>query len=162
VLTAAVVLAALAVALPLGALAVASRAAGQATEEAARDPRAAVADLQHAARLDPLTADPLVTEAVIARRLGDRGLAQRSLLRALEREPDNWFARFELALLDATSGRRPAALRHLGRAQELNPRQPVIGETIRRVRRGATIDPDEIESELDRERNARLHPIGAA
>jgi O-antigen ligase len=157
---AAVVTLALAVAVVFVALAAASRAADQATDEAATDPRAAVAKLDQAARLNPLAADPLVIEGVIARRLGDRMLARRSLQSALGRVPDNWFAQFEAALLDATSHRRDAALAHLARAHELNPRQPVIGETVRAVRRGAPLDPDAAEAELNRQRNARLDPIG--
>jgi O-antigen ligase len=160
-ITAAVVAAALAIAVVFVALAAASRAANQATDEAAADPRAAVAKLDQAARLNPLTAEPLVIEAVIARRLGDRPLARRSLQRALERVPDNWFAQFESALLDATSNRRLDALGHLALARELNPRQPVVAETVLALRRGATIDPDAAEAELNRQRNARLDPIGS-
>ncbi|MDX6718158.1 MAG: hypothetical protein QOJ63_412 [Solirubrobacteraceae bacterium] len=155
-----VVTIAIAVAVVFVALAAASRAANQAIDEAATDPRAAVAKLDQAARLNPLAADPLVIEGVIARRLGDRALARRSLMRALERVPDNWFAQFEAGLLDATSHRRDDALSHLARARELNPRQPVIGETIRALRRGVAIDPDAAEAELNRQRNARLDPIG--
>lgn len=159
-ITAAVVTAALAVAVAFVALAGASRAANQASGEAASDPRSAVAKLDQAARLNPLAAEPLVIEAVIARRLGDRPLARRSLQRALERVPDNWFAQFEAALLDATSKRRADALRRLARARELNPRQPVIGATARALRRDATVDPDAAEAELNRQRTARLDPIG--
>lgn len=161
-LASAVITPALAVAVVFVVLAAASRAASRANGEAATNPSAAIADFEQAVRLDPLTAEPLVTEAIIARRIGDRALARRSLRRALGREPDNWFAHFETALLDATSDRPAAALRRLARAQELNPRQPVIGETARAVRRSATIDPDAIESELNRQRNTRLHPIGGA
>jgi tetratricopeptide (TPR) repeat protein len=157
---AAVVAVALAVAVVFVALAAASRAADQATDEAATDPRAAIAKLDQAARLNPLTAEPLVIEAVIARRLGERPLARRSLLRALQRVPDSWFAQFEAGLLAATSNRRDEALARLARAHELNPRQPVIGDIVSAVRSGAAIDPDAAESELNRQRNARLDPIG--
>jgi tetratricopeptide (TPR) repeat protein len=137
-----VVTGALAVAVALVALAAAARAARQATDRTATAPRAAIDGFEQAARLNPLTADPLVREAVIARRLGDRVLARRSLQRALERESDNWRAQFELAVLDATSGSRERALRRLARARRLNPRQRVIVRTARAVRRGAAIDPD--------------------
>ncbi|MEY2513102.1 MAG: hypothetical protein QOJ89_460 [bacterium] len=157
---AAVVTLALAVAVVFVALAAASRAADQASDEAATDPRAALARFDQAARLNPLTADPLVIEGVIARRLGDRALAQRSLDRALRRVPDDWFAQFERALLDATSHRRDEALARLAHARELNPRQPVIGETVRAVLSGAAIDPDAAEAELNRQHDARLDPIG--
>jgi tetratricopeptide (TPR) repeat protein len=137
-----VVTSALALAVVFVALAAAARSARQATDRAATEPRAAIGGFEQAARLNPLTADPLVREAVIAGRLGDRVLARRSLRRALEREPDNWRAQFELALLDATSGSPERALRRLARARKLNPRQPVIGRTARAVRRGAPIDLD--------------------
>jgi O-antigen ligase len=153
-----VVTGALAVAVGFAALAAAARSARQATDRAATEPRAAIGGFDQAARLNPLAADPLVREAVIAGRLGDRVLARRSLRRALEREPDNWLAQFELALLDATSGARERALRRLARARELNPRQPVIGRTARAVRRGAAIDLGAGEAELDGRRNT---PLGA-
>lgn len=142
------------------ALGAASRAASRANDTAATAPRAAIADYQRASRLDPLSAAPLVTEAILARRLGDRALARRSLRSALGREPDDWFAHFEVALLDATSGRRQAALARLARAHELNPRQPVVRATARAVRRGARVDPDAVESQLNRQRDVRLSPLG--
>ena len=160
-LVAAVVPVALAVAVLFVVLAGASRAERRATAEAASDPRAAIADFELAARLNPLTAEPLVTGAILARRLGETARARRMLRRALAREPDYWFGQLEFALLDATTlGRREAALRRLQRAGELNPRQPVIETTIRAVRRGAIIDPDIVESELIRQRDARLAPVG--
>jgi len=158
--TAVAVTAALAVAVVFVALGAASRAANRATGQAASAPRAAIADYQRASRLDPLSAEPLVTAAIIARRLGDRALARRSLRAALRREPDAWFTQLEVGLLDATSGRPQAGLARLARAQELNPRQPVIGAAARAVRRGARVDPDAVESQLNRQRNARLAPVG--
>jgi len=159
-LSAVVVTAALAVAVIFITLAEASRATRQATNKMATEPRAAVAEFERAARLNPLTAQPLVAAAVVARRLGDRALARDLLRRALERAPDNWFGHFEVALLDATSDRPEAALRRLARARELNPRQPIIGETVRAVHLGTAIDPDAVESRLDRQRDARLDAVG--
>jgi tetratricopeptide (TPR) repeat protein len=161
-LVAGVVAVALPVALLFVVLAAASRAERRATAEAPRDPRAAVADYELAARLNPLVAEPLVTGAVLARRLGDPARAGRLLRRALAREPGNWFGQLEVALLDATAGRRADALAHLDRARELNPRQPVIARTADAIRRGTPIDPDAVESELSRQREARLVPVGGA
>jgi hypothetical protein len=159
-LQAGAIVAALALGVVFGGLAVAARAGQRATREAASAPRAAIADAAAAARLNPLTAGPLVTEAIVARRLGDRVLARRALGDALAREPDNWFAQLELALLDATSRRPRSALAHLARAHALNPRQQVVGATARAVRRGERVDADAVELELNRQRDARLGPVG--
>jgi hypothetical protein len=56
--------------------------------------------------------------------------------RALDRDPDNWYATLELAALDAIEGETLSALERLQRVSELNPREPVTGQ----VRQGLLSD----------------------
>jgi hypothetical protein len=127
--------AALAVATVLGVAALVSASlpalAERETESALRaggDPKASEADLRDAsasaelaARLNPLAAEPLYAAASIDERRASYPAARRTLLRALEREPDDvdgWYrlARIEATLRDAGGLRRAAE-----RALELDP-----------------------------------------
>jgi tetratricopeptide (TPR) repeat protein len=82
-------------------------------------PDAALADARRAARLDPLSADPVLTQGTIALQLGRWKTAQKAFERALDRE-DSWYAWLELALLDARSGHRAAAREKLRRVRALD------------------------------------------
>ena len=147
-------LAALALAVSFATLGLAARHVGDALEEAPRAPARAAARLERAARLDPLTAGPLLTRGVLARRAGDREDAARAFSRALAREPRNWFGQFELGMLHADAGRRDAALRALARAELLNPRQRLIDEVRARVQRGDPAQTDEVERALSEQLRA--------
>ena len=69
------------------------------------DPAAAFHRLDLARRLNPLTDHADVVAGVIASGLLDRREERAAFARALERNPHNWYARFELALVDARRGR---------------------------------------------------------
>jgi len=129
-------------------------------EALSSDPVAAYATLGRAADLNPLSADSLLARGLIARELDRIALARTALTEAVSREPDNWFASFELGLLDAEGGRRSSALRHLSTAQRLNPRQPVIAGVRREVRRGRRIDAVEAERQLYDEIEISVAPTG--
>ena len=60
---------------------------------------------------------------------------RRSFERALERNPHNWYAQFELGILAASQGHRPEALRRLAAAGAINPREFAIREAAEKVRR---------------------------
>lgn len=123
---------------------------------AAGNPGDAYASFGRAAELNPLTADPLVAQAIVARRLSRPDLAELALRSALRREPSSWFAHFELALLRAEGDERRRALRSLARAQALNPRQPLLEVTRRRLERGERVEAAAIERELYGQLETRL------
>ena len=103
------------------------------------DPNAAFHRLDVARRLDPLTDRADLVAGVIAARLHDRTRERVAFVHALERNPDNWYARLELAVLDAQSRRKAAALAQLRLVSTLNPREPVTAEVRERVVRGKAI-----------------------
>lgn len=112
------------------------------------DPDAAYARLDRARTLDPLTdrADHLLGS--IASRRRDWTTMRAAFERALERNPRSWYAYFELAVVEAVTGRRSEALRRLAAAERLNPSEPLIEELRRAIRRGREIDPDAIDREF--------------
>jgi len=100
-----------------------------------------------------------VARGILARRQGDRGLAEASFRDAIAREPRNWFANVELALTLAAAGQRDEALARLERAEHLNPRQRLIDDALKRLRRGESVMPAEFERALSDEMHDRLKSI---
>lgn len=99
----------------------------------AADPATAFRRLDLARQLNPLTDKADVVAGVIASRLGDRGKERAAFSRALERNPYNWYARFELALVDAREGKTASALAQLRVAGRLNPHEPVIPDVRKKI-----------------------------
>jgi hypothetical protein len=121
---------------------------------------AALSRLDRSARLDPLSADPLVGRAILLRNAGRADEARADLREAIDREPVNWFAQLETALLDAQARRWSSALAHAQRAQALNPRQTVLQEVVRSIKRRERIDPVEVESAFAGQVSARFNQFG--
>lgn len=108
-------------------------------------PAAAYEHLERARSFDPFSDQPDVLGAVIAAQRNDVGRQQRLLLRALERNPHNWYPYLELGLIDARQGRQAVALRRLEHARALNPREDTIRYAVEHVRSG---DPPS-QAEMD-------------
>jgi hypothetical protein len=68
--------------------------------------------------------------------------------RALDRNPHGWFARLELALVEAETGNRRVALEHIRRARDLNPLDPVLRRVERALVAGETPSRARVEQEL--------------
>ena len=147
-----IAVAALLCTLAFASLGVSSRAGRQA--EVAPDPGTAARALDRAATWNPFDGDVVRRRAVLARRLGDAAGARSGLEDALRRAPDDWVARTELGIAAATAGERDAAVRQIGRAVALNPREPVLRDVLRLVRAGRTVDPDLVARRIA-ERSAR-------
>lgn len=110
----------------------ASRYLQRAHGETASDSRAAMADFDRAAELNPLDAEPLLARAEVEAQLGESAAALGSLREAEEREPRNYLVHYlrarELAALD-----RAAALRALREAEDLNPTGEEVGALRQRL-----------------------------
>ena len=126
---------------------------------AASDPETAINRLGSAADVDPLDADPLVAQAIFARRSGDLARARAALADAIDREGKNWFAYFELALLEGEQRNWPVAERAVTRAEELNPRQTLVHEVRERIADRKRIDATRIETELGGQLSTRLRSL---
>lgn len=147
---------ALALAVSLALPGMAARLTQAAYDGHRRDPDTALARLDRAAELNVLSADPLVAKAVIAQRAGRREVAAGALRRALQREPDNWFAHLELGVLESGAGRPVTSLLHLVRAAGLNPRQRLIAAASRKVMSGRPVDGLDLERRLNAPLRAKL------
>jgi O-antigen ligase len=117
-------------------------------EQAARgwrvDSAASYTALERARKLNLLSDRPDVFAGTIAARRHEWARATDAFERALQRNPTNWYARLELGVLEAMSGRRAAALEELRTADELNPRDPLIDFAIKRVSARRPVSLDEI------------------
>ena len=109
------------------------------------DRAAAFDDLATARRLNPLSPAPDVIDGAIASRLGDLGRMRRAFRRALARDDRQWYAHFELALADASSGRKRQALRELAEAARLNPQEPMVRVVRRTIVAGQALDRSAID-----------------
>lgn len=147
-------LAASSLALP-GAAALLQR---DASKRARDDAHGALARLELAADLNPLSGEALTARGVIARRLGMTWIAREALERALEREPASWYVQLQLGLLELRSGRRAPARRRVQAALALNPRQPVLRALLRALPR-RHVDERAVERALYEQRRLRLRPV---
>jgi O-antigen ligase len=109
------------------------------------DPNRALARLDRARRLNPLSAQPDIVAGVIAGRRGDVAGMLLAYERALERNPANWFAQLELGLALAAAGQRGPAIASVRRARALNPREPVLRDVARALTAGRRVDRRRIE-----------------
>jgi tetratricopeptide (TPR) repeat protein len=113
------------------------------------DPPAAFEDLDRAQSLNSVSVVPLLSEGTLAIRIGHSQRARRAFERALDREP-NWYAHFELALLDASIRRYRSAERRLRRAAALNSRDPLIARIRKRLAEREPIDPARVNRSIRR------------
>jgi tetratricopeptide (TPR) repeat protein len=157
-----VAIATLAAALTLAVPGAAARYERSGFDHQRSDGARALRDLERAASLNPLSASPLIAYAVIARTRGGRRDAGAKLREAIDREAENWFAHFELALLEGESRAWPAAERAIAEARRLNPHQPLVEEVAIRIRRRGRIDAAAVEHELRGQLSARLTPFEGA
>ncbi len=104
------------------------------------DPALASRQLDRARSLDPLSDTPDLIAGTIAGRRHDYAGMRVAYTRALVRNPLDWYAHFELGLAEYKLGNRSDALVHLERARQLDPREPLIRDAIKRVRAGQSID----------------------
>lgn len=112
----------------------------RAAEVFATRPLESYTRLDRARTLDPLSDRASLLEGSIALRYGDLDRARRAFEDALDRVPDGQYATLQLGAIAAVEGDRPRALRLLGRAVELAPRDPVSRECLQIVRGGGVVD----------------------
>lgn len=99
------------------------------------DPARALARLDRAAQLDPLSSRPQLVAGVIALEMGRPREAQRRYARALARDDGDWFAFFGRGLAASASGHRAQARADYERARLLDPAEPLLREALARVDR---------------------------
>lgn len=111
------------------------------------DPQRAFAELDRAARANPLSSQALLSKGAIAVRLG-RSHTARGAFRAAIRVEEDWLPHFELALLDARSGRFASAGREIRRAGELSASDAFVAKAAAQIASRNRIDPIAVNREL--------------
>jgi tetratricopeptide (TPR) repeat protein len=109
------------------------------------DPAAAFAQLDRARALNPLSDEPDLVAGAIASRLGDWARMRQAFAGALRRNPENWYAHLELAIVASLQHRRAAAFAHLARARDLNPGEPTLRILRRRLLAGKLLSPRTVD-----------------
>lgn len=133
-------------------------AARRASHTWARRPAGAFSDLARARALDPLSAGPDLVTGAIASRLNDLPRMRSSFLRALDRDPRNWYAQLELGLAEAGLGHRAEALAALDQAGLLNPREEVVKTVRNAVAAGRSVDRAEVDQRFVERLRGRVGP----
>jgi tetratricopeptide (TPR) repeat protein len=113
-----------------------------------RAPRAAYSRLQDAAGLNPLSDEADLVAGSIALRFGDLSLADRRFAQALARSPDDAYATLERGAIASSSGHQDAALRLLGRAAQLQPRDQLTRRALALARSGGRISVAELNRSI--------------
>ncbi|HWM56178.1 MAG TPA: O-antigen ligase family protein [Solirubrobacterales bacterium] len=136
----------------------AERELRSARELAGEDSAAALAKLDRAAELNPLSPLPDKTAAVIERQLGDLPGAERRFRETLEVDPGDPFVYLQLATIASATGRDREAMANIRRARELNPRDAVAKQVQRRLQVGQRVTPAEVDELILRDVERRIGP----
>ncbi|HEY4346962.1 MAG TPA: O-antigen ligase family protein [Gaiellaceae bacterium] len=112
--------------------------------------------LERAAALDPLSTEPLLLEGSIALSVGDGATARRAFLAVLRREPESWYAHFQLGLLAGSESHFGEAAAELREARRLDPLDPVVADALDRVDGRRRLDPNALNRYYLQEVNRRL------
>ncbi|MCW2968314.1 MAG: hypothetical protein JWM71_2086 [Solirubrobacteraceae bacterium] len=141
-------LAALGVALSFALPGISARFTDSAYSTAASNPTLSLHRLAQAADFDPLSAGPELARSIILRRVGDLAAQRGALDEAVSREPENWFAYLERAMLESQTGNWPSARRDVSEAARLNPRQVIVPLVRRAIARRRPVRADVVEARL--------------
>lgn len=124
------------------------------------DPARAYSSLDRAGYLNPLSADPDLTEGDIAVARGEERRARAAFESAVSKE-DSWYPHFMLASLASQAGERKRAVAQMVRAKELDPLDEGVIVGLRQLRHGKRLEAASALSGLEAESAERfyhLHP----
>jgi tetratricopeptide (TPR) repeat protein len=133
---------------------IAARQVARAGDVWRQDPGGAYATLDQAADLNPLSDAAPVLAGTIAAQRGEVARMRQSFERAISRDSHNWFSHTQLAVALANQGDWQAAARSAHVAAELNPREPVIQEVQRAIRRRKALRSDAVNRAVSLELQA--------
>lgn len=119
------------------------------------DNSAAFRAIRRAQWLNPVSITPRISEGTIALNAREYERAAKAFRESLKVE-DNWYARFELCLIDSHAGRAESARRQLAAASRLNAHDPAIASIRADVHKGARLDPAEVNRSLSAGDKARF------
>jgi hypothetical protein len=97
-------------------------------------PAQAARQAHHARSLNPLALEPLFVEAAAAEQLGDLGAARDLYVKAVNLQPLNWSAWYELGAFWVSVKNHEAAIPPLERAVELDPHGTLAPALLQQIR----------------------------
>jgi len=139
---------ALVLAVVFGATWLAARDVDAASSSWRTDDEAAFRLLDRAAALNPLSPRAYLVEGTIALELGQPERSRSAFEAALERDSNDAYALLELGLLASQAGEADRAKELLEQHSRLRPRDPIARQVAARARRGAKLDPSQINKRL--------------
>jgi O-antigen ligase len=125
---------------------------------AGSDPTAALKRLDRASKLNPLSPLPDAAAGVIETRLGHLSAAREHFRAALERDGGSSFSYLQLSAIASVEDQQGEALRLVGRARDLAPRDEVAKAVQRRLRRGGRVTPEQVNRLAVSDFDTRLGP----
>jgi hypothetical protein len=128
----------------------------QAARGWAYDPAWAYDQLDRSQALNGLSSQAWLIEGTIALQLEDYRHARMALREAADREPQDWFAHFQLGQLATLQGDRRAARAAYAEALERNPRDAFIRDALRRLDSGQPVRPPDAATEFGSRVDRRL------
>jgi predicted Zn-dependent protease len=117
------------------------REVSRAFDEQGTNPSRALSDLQTAATLNPLSADPDRLAGTIALRDGLPNIAAARFARVTARDPGGWYGWLGAGLAASTLGDPAQAKSDLSTAERINSRQPAVREALARVASDRPLSP---------------------
>jgi tetratricopeptide (TPR) repeat protein len=111
-------------------------------------PQKAYAQLEDAARLNPLSDEAYLVAGGIALRFNELAHADHEFSLALSRSPGDAYAVLERGAIASTRGERKRALGLLERAARLNPRDPLTRQALVLVRAGQVVSVQELNRSI--------------
>ena len=142
------VLALIAAVAVLGLPYLAVREVSTAADIRATNPSAALRDLSHAAKLNPLSADPGRVGGAIALQAGEFTEAERRFSQAISREPGGWFSWLGEGLAASALGDSARAHHAFAVAASINSRQPAVSQALARVYSRDPLTPEQAFGQL--------------
>jgi len=103
------------------------------------DPARARSNLDRARALNPLSEQPDLIAGEIAARLKAWPWMEAALRGAIRRDPQDWYSRFRLGLVEDAQGHVKAARSELRRAHDLNPREPLVLTALDEIAAGRRV-----------------------
>lgn len=111
-------------------------------------PQKAYEQLNGAAQLNPLSDEPYLVAGGIALRFQALQHADHEFSLALKRSPNDAYATLERGAIASQSGKRASALRLLGRAVRLDPRDPLARQALALTRAGGRVSVQELNRSI--------------
>ncbi|HEY4897162.1 MAG TPA: O-antigen ligase family protein [Solirubrobacteraceae bacterium] len=110
--------------------------------------QAAYSDLDEAASMNPLSAQPYLVAGSIALRYGEVERADRQFALALGRSPEDAYATLERGAIASSRGESARARSLLARAVRLDPRDELAGAALRLARDGKRVSLTELNEAI--------------